>query len=142
MLWDAETGECSKALDCGKAVNRLAFGEIGGRTLLVTSHGNSLRLWDPRTHEQIKELTGEYDCVGRIAIGQVNGRTILAAVGNWDNQTVQLWDPQTGPIGSPIYLMHKGISVNFSPNGCLAVTTRLGVAVLTPEFLQFVVGTQ
>ncbi|MCL2424282.1 MAG: WD40 repeat domain-containing protein, partial [Micrococcales bacterium] len=76
-------------------VAALAFGQVGGRTLLVGAAGDEVRCWDPATGQVVGEtLRGHAGRVLSVAFGQVNGKIVLASGGA--DQTVRLWDPATG----------------------------------------------
>ena len=76
-------------------VAALAFGQVGGRSLLVGASGDEVRCWDPATGQVVGEpLRGHEGRVLSLAFGQVNGRMVLATGGA--DQTVRLWNPATG----------------------------------------------
>ena len=65
-----------------------------GRELLATGTGDrSVRLWDPRTGQQLAVLEGHQGPVRTVCAVTVNGRQLLASGG--DDCTVRLWDPET-----------------------------------------------
>jgi len=53
-----------------------------------------VRLWDPRTGEQLAVLDGHQGPVYAVCAVTVDGRALLASGG--DDDRVRLWDPQDG----------------------------------------------
>jgi WD40 repeat protein/uncharacterized protein YjbI with pentapeptide repeats/3',5'-cyclic AMP phosphodiesterase CpdA len=77
-------------------VSAVAFGSIGGQTVLATgSHDGTARLWDPVTGQALRPaLTGHTGPVSAVAFGSIGGRSVLAT-GSHDG-TVRLWATVTG----------------------------------------------
>ena len=68
---------------------------VDGRTLLASgSDDATIRVWDPRTGEQLTALEGHQDWVNAVCAITVDGRPLLAS--GSDDATVRVWDLQGG----------------------------------------------
>ncbi|MCL2090964.1 MAG: hypothetical protein FWH11_07045 [Micrococcales bacterium] len=93
--WRTWTAPRNVLTDTAGPVAALAFGPVGGRTLLAGASGHEVRCWDPATGQAVGEpLRGHDGPVLAVAFGQVGGRTLLAT-GSADG-TARIWDPVTG----------------------------------------------
>ncbi|MFF7262167.1 WD40 repeat domain-containing protein [Streptomyces sp. NPDC008159] len=74
-VWDAATGEVLGSVDGPARLSALAFGTVGGRTVLATGHRGLVQLWDPVRGKQLEQFQG--GDVG-LVIGSVAGRDVIA----------------------------------------------------------------
>jgi WD40 repeat protein len=102
-LWDPHTGEQLAAVDGGsrgvrtgsRGVREVCAVTVDGQTLLATcGHDSWVRLWNPRTGDQIAELNERPEGVGAMCAVTVDGQSLLATGGTAG--TVRIWDPRTG----------------------------------------------
>ncbi|MGY1624301.1 WD40 repeat domain-containing serine/threonine protein kinase [Geodermatophilus sp. SYSU D00965] len=113
MLRGHETGG---SLDEG--VRCVAFSPDGG-LLAANGDDETVELWDPRTGEHLRTLTGHGSWVHTVAFSP-DGR--LLATGS-DDRTVRLWDPQTGEQSGALTGHGSWVhTVAFSPDGRLLAT--------------------
>jgi WD40 repeat protein len=111
-VWDPESGQCRElngTTGAGGAWEVCAFTAVDGRPLLATAGSDEMvRVWDPATGRQLRELEAHHDEAYSVcAFTAENGHTLLASSG--DEPTVRVWDPATGeqrgtmpgPTGSP-----------------------------------------
>jgi hypothetical protein len=84
----------------------VAIGEHDGRTVLVSGHNETVRVWDLAHGTLVRELAvGHEDRVGAVAVGAVDGRSVIVA--GTDDGTLRLWQaetaqPQRVRVGSQI----------------------------------------
>jgi WD40 repeat protein len=75
-------------------VNALCTVTVDGRNLLASGgKDGTVRLWDPRTSQQVRVLNGHQDEVNALCTVTLDGRNLLASGGK--DGTVRLWDPRT-----------------------------------------------
>jgi WD40 repeat protein len=100
-LWDARTGELLwKSHTSERDLRAAAFGEVGGRAVVVSGAFWNIGLWDARTGDQINSFE-IYGVVYPLVFGVVDGRAFVATAGH-DN-AVRLWNASTGEaIGKPL----------------------------------------
>ena len=100
-------------------VGTVALAPDGRR--VASAHNGNIRIWDPRTGEELHRLTGPRTMMGQIALAfSPDGRT-LAASGH--GIALNLWD--TATWASPRVLEGSVAAVNdadFSPDGQLLAT--------------------
>jgi len=126
-LWDVHTGECIKTWHgYTNWIFSVAFSS-NGQVLASSSRDKLVRLWDATTGECLKTLAGHKSTVSSIAFAlQQDGEEPDIAdprYGDYlasgsDDQTVKLWDIQTGEC-LKTFLGHTDWiqSVHFSPDG-------------------------
>jgi len=113
-LWDVATGKTLDTLR-GRADDIAMPGVIfssDGRVMAITS-GNLVRLWSFSIGEAFRTLSGHTDLVFSIAFSPDNKRLVSGSA----DQTLKLWDLDTGKVrtfgGFPVSVN----SVAFSPDG-------------------------
>ena len=80
---------------------------VDGRDLLASGGDDSMvRLWDPRTGEQVAALAGHQGWVYTVCAVTVDGRHLLASGGD---ATVRLWDPLSGEQVAEMFGHHGGV---------------------------------
>ena len=85
-----------------------------GRQVLTGSSGNTARLWDAATGEEIRKFEGHAEAVSSVALSR-DGRHVLT--GSAD-KTARLWDAATGKQLRTFEGHADGLkSVAFSPDG-------------------------
>ena len=114
-----QTGQTSSANGAGHTaeVSSVAFNQ-DGTILASASFDNTVRLWNPATHQQIgRPLEGQASKLSTVAFSP-DGKAV--ASGGYD-ETVQLWNTATHkPIGQPLGGQSGRVnSVAFSPDGKL-----------------------
>lgn len=130
-LWDVHTGECLRTWQgYTNWIFSVAFG-FNGQILASSSKDRLVRLWNASTGEFLRTLQGHANTVSSIAFApqQVDASEIansrcgdrLASAS--DDQTVKLWDVQTGEclktfVGHTDWIQ----SVHFSPDGQMLAT--------------------
>jgi hypothetical protein len=93
------------------AVNSVAFGELDGRTVVVSgSSDETVRVWDLATGTPIgAPFTGHAYTVDAVAAGELYGRPV--AVSGSSDRTVRVWDLATGtPIRAPFTGHEHGVN--------------------------------
>jgi WD40 repeat protein len=127
--WDARTGKPRGALpsatkrfrpgDSGQETLRAVLFRPDGSPILVTTLGQSVRLWDAKADQ----LLHSWSQVGEIrACLSPNGRTLLlaGAVGNDDQ--ARFWDLATGRPHGPPLIHERLVTMAFSPDGNTVMT--------------------
>ena len=119
-LWDPTGIPIRRCPDQTSSVRAVAFAPDG--RLLATADdgiGETVRLWDPATGNQVRELTGTHRWVRAVAFAP-DGR-LLATAGA--GGTVRLWDPATGNQVRELTGHTRGVlAVAFAPDGRLLAT--------------------
>ncbi len=100
-------------------VGTVALAPDGRR--VASAHNGNIRIWDPRTGEELHRVTGPRNLMGQIALAFSPDGTTLAASGH--GNLLNLWDTTTW--APPRLIEGFAAPVNdadFSPNGQLLVT--------------------
>jgi dipeptidyl aminopeptidase/acylaminoacyl peptidase len=100
-------------------VGTVALAPDGRR--VASAHNGNIRIWDPRTGEELHRVTGPRNLMGQIALAFSPDGTTLAASGH--GNLLNLWDTTTW--APPRLLEGFAAPVNdadFSPDGQLLVT--------------------
>ncbi|MDE0086214.1 MAG: sigma-70 family RNA polymerase sigma factor [Candidatus Poribacteria bacterium] len=116
-LWDADTRQLIKTLNGSKnghiAFVRSTVFSPDGKTLFCGAD-DGIHLWNIRTGEHKRMLTGHTDVVNTIALS--SDGNILAS-GSWDN-TIRLWDAHTGEHKKTLTGHTDSVAtIAFSPDG-------------------------
>ena len=90
----------------------------GDRTLLATSDGATVRLWDPDSGFLIRVLEGHTGRVNAVCAVPTGNRTLLATASR--DQKVRLWDSADGSCVLTVPVHHEAAAVT-SVAGSLAV---------------------
>ncbi|MDE1684282.1 WD40 repeat domain-containing protein [Streptomyces neyagawaensis] len=118
-VWDAATGEVLGSVDAPGRLSALAFGTVGGRTVLATGHRGLglVQLWDPVRGKLLERFEGGD---AGLALGSVAGRDVFATgVG----REVRIGDARDG---RPVAVVENpGATVT-----CLALATVRGRPLL------------
>jgi WD40 repeat protein len=96
--WESRATRC----DLDK-VSSVAVGELEGRSVIVSGHGDStVRRWELATGQPLGEpLRGHERGISSVAVGELEGRPVIVS-GSHD-ETVRVWDLATGrPLGEPL----------------------------------------
>lgn len=125
-LWDTQTGEHIRTLTGhARGVNSVAFSPDGrtiatGGSIAVAKDGSTIdgtvRLWDVKTGEHLRTLTGHTYNVNSVAFSPDG--TLLASGGH--DKPVRLWDVKTG---KQIRALEEGgwrYSIGMGPVNCVA----------------------
>lgn len=111
-LWNVESGQCLCTLQEQTYTYSVAFSPNG--TMLASSAGKTITLWDVETRQVLKILEGHCNSV-RSVVFNPDGQQL--ASGSWD-QTVRLWDVNTGKCIHELTGHQRFVwTVAFSPNG-------------------------
>jgi WD40 repeat protein len=123
-LWDAHTGKCLQTLSGHSSWVRSVSFSSDGQILASSSDDQTIRLWDVPTGLCLKTLHCHDSRVLSVSFSPVclrgaspEGIGQILASGN-DDQTVKLWDVQTGQC-LKVLEGHTGWvwSISFSPDG-------------------------
>jgi len=119
-LWDVSSGKRRTGFKVSSPVTSLAFSP-DGKTLAVSSRDRVIRLWDPATGKEGKELAGHLSFVNSIAFSP-DGKKLVSG-GN--DATARLWDATSGKEISRFHNSPRVSCVAFSPDGqALALAHR------------------
>ncbi len=116
-IYDAQTGE-ELNLFTGHTEGGVVSVSFSpdGEMLASGSFDQTVRLWDVKTGETIRTLTGHIGIVESVSFSP-NGQT-LASGGGFRDNTVRLWDVSTGELLHTLTGHMEGVdSVSFSPDG-------------------------
>jgi WD40 repeat protein len=105
-------------------VGSLVFSKKG-KELISGSADETVRLWDPATGKEIRQIEFPEEMVNSLALSP-DGSTV--AIGFFQKKTIRLWDPATGKVVREIEGPKKGsVSLTFSGDGkLLAVANPQG----------------
>ena len=103
---------------------------VDGRALLASGDYDMVRVWDPRTGEQLAVLEGRQGWVRAMCMITVDGRALLASGG--DDGTVRLWDPGTGICVVTALTHHAALGVAGVADS-LAIGLDVGILVIKPN---------
>ena len=87
-----------------------------------------MRVWDPATGHQERELTGHTDGVNAVCAVTVDGRALLASAS--DDRTVRLWDAGHGQAVLTIRLRDQPRAVTSHHPQTLFIGLDNGVVVI------------
>ncbi len=130
-LWDADTGTMKRFLTEPEG-SVLAFGQVGGRTLLAAT-GGPAAVWDPATGERIATLReGPNDSAWgtRSIVFGTSQRASIVATGKWSR--VDIWNPLFGRRLRSLPGHGKGAGLAAGPD-VLAVAHDDEVCLWEPE---------
>ena len=98
-IWDARTGQpVGRPLDAPGA-KALAFGRVGDRLILVSSHSNeATRFWDVLTGEQVRAPVTHDQSPQVLAVGRAGDRDVIVC-GCEGYLEVMDWDAEDHPYG-------------------------------------------
>ncbi|MEU6801678.1 WD40 repeat domain-containing protein [Streptomyces neyagawaensis] len=118
-VWDAATGEVLGSVDAPGRLSALAFGMVGGRTVLATGHRGLglVQLWDPVRGKLLERFEGGD---AGLALGSVAGRDVFAT---GLGREVRIGDARDGR--SVAVVENPGATVT-----CLALATVRGRPLL------------
>jgi small GTP-binding protein len=126
-LWDAASGKHLKNLQghTDWAV-RVEWSPDGNR-LASASHDGTIRLWDTATGKALHVLEGHSNSVN-CAVFSADGHW-LATKGNYDDDTVRLWNCDTwicqAILTEPVWVVRSNISIKWTSDPGLAFHPRL-----------------
>jgi len=106
---------------------------VDGRSLLASGGGiddGTVRLWDPRTGEQLATWEAHQGGVSAVCAVTVDGRSLLASGG--DDRTVRLWDCRTGMCTATVPTHHEVLGVAAVADS-LAIGLNTGILVIQPS---------
>jgi WD40 repeat protein len=124
-IWDLDSGICIKSWQSSASIYRIAL-SADDRTLACSGENGNLLLWDVRTGQIIKELTGHIGHVLGVAF-QPQG-TLLAS-SSFDS-IIKLWDLTTGEcIHTLTEHTQLAWSVAFNALGTQLVSTSFDTSI-------------
>jgi WD40 repeat protein len=124
-LWPQHISKPVTVLGEGRAVCAV---KVDGQDLLVTgSRDGTVRIWDPRTSEELVAFGDRKGGVSAVCAVMVDGQTLLAT--GRDDGLVQLWDPRTGKslVAIPA---HHPVSAVAAVSDSLAIAFSFGILVI------------
>jgi WD40 repeat protein len=124
-LWDTQTGQHKLTISHKDIEGNAAFSPVE-QVLAAASPEGAIRLWDARSGELLKELTGHTDGIWAMAFSP-DGKTLASAARSKDS-TVKLWNVTAGQILHTFKLKGHSTALVFSPDGTgLSATSAGGV---------------
>ncbi len=117
-LWDPASYALLATLNGHSAdVTSVAFSPDG--TLLVSSDSSGVAIvWDVAARSQLSKLVGDSEQISDVAFGGLSRMVATSAKGITDN-TVRLWNAETGELVRVIELDGPANSIAFNPDGTL-----------------------
>jgi WD40 repeat protein len=98
-IWEARTGRAVSRTPVAPAAQALAFGWIGDRLILASSHYNdSTRFWDALTGEQVRYPVTLDDTPQVLTVGRAGDRTVIVCGCRAYLEVVD-WDAEDHPFG-------------------------------------------
>jgi WD40 repeat protein len=98
--------------------------------MLASGGGDrTVRLWDPRTGEQLAVLEDHQGPVRAVCAVTIDGRALLAS--GSDDDTVRLWDPHASICLLTAQTHHKVLAVAGVADS-LAIGLDIGILVIKP----------
>ena len=108
-------------------VGTVAFHPSGRR--VATAHNGSIRVWDPRTGEELWRVIGPRGLLGRIGLAFTPDGKMLVASG--PGGSINLWDAETGkPVRELARASSPVVDAALSPDGTLLATAGEDGAVV------------
>ena len=118
-LWDPDTGQLKKTLTEHTGFSAAGFQSVAfspdGQTLAAGGDYSDtvIRLWDIHNEQNIRTLTGHTTRIMSIVFSP-DGQTLASA---GEDETIRLWDPNTGKLKDTLAGHTHGIAIAFSPDG-------------------------
>jgi WD40 repeat protein/tRNA A-37 threonylcarbamoyl transferase component Bud32 len=140
-VWDPETTEGPLAIIGFKRAIHLAFGHNGKR--IVAADAAKVQVRDSKTGSRLLTFSGHSQQVTNVACSPTNS---LAASASFDN-TVRVWDAESGEEMFAVEHDYPMVSLAFSPDGKRLVGGGLGQTIFVwdtdtgQQFLAFSTGT-
>ena len=101
-------------------VGTLAFAPDGQR--IASAHNGNIRIWDPRTGEELQRIFATRDPLGHIAMAFAPDGDTLAAGG--PGGSLNFWDTTSWTRRTPEGSGPKATDASFSPDGSLLATSH------------------
>lgn len=95
----------------GESISALALSTLG--QLMASAGGKELILWNARTGERMRTLSGHQATISRLVFSS-DDRTLASAD---ENGTIKLWDLTTGEIRDSFSTGSKVTALRFAPTG-------------------------
>ncbi|TYB61470.1 PQQ-binding-like beta-propeller repeat protein [Nonomuraea sp. PA05] len=92
IAWRGATGKRLWQVDAGFESVRLAFGTLGGSTVVV-SGGDAVHIWDAATGRQVRSMTAEQPA-SAVTTGRLGGREVIVS-GHYEGK-LRVWEAATG----------------------------------------------
>jgi WD40 repeat protein/serine/threonine protein kinase len=123
-LWDTQTGRHKLAISRKDLSREAAAFSPVEQIVAAASPEGTIRLWDARNGELLKELSGHTDGIWAMAFSS-DGKTLASAARSKDS-TVKLWNVTTGKINHTFRLKGHSTALVFSPDGTRLSATSAG----------------
>jgi WD40 repeat protein/serine/threonine protein kinase len=114
LAWEVETGRPSISFSAGEFTVECMAPSPDGRWIVAGGLDPALKVWDAETGQKVRTLSGDAGNATAISFS-ADGRRLAAASSS--NQTIRIWDFESGQNLVALRVQSSAWGVAFSPDG-------------------------